>query len=177
MQETVESLRQLFGIGPPCETCKITPGSETPMGYRLGWNHEQFVNDTYRQYFEEPVKDWAFNSTPTWPDSVPYLFLWAGLGFHQPLIYNWLNSRGDGSGHRRIKPGDHWFMVRNIIPGLDSVSATHDAMEEFFAGSFRSYGQEDENPTTILDEEFFQVYYVLDDGKCEARHPQNKKLS
>lgn len=143
MQETIDGMAAVFGIGPPCTTCKITPDSEVPIGYRVGWMHEQFVNPTYRTFFDTPVEDWEFTLSPTWPDSVPQLFLWAFDVFHGKSLLTWLDARGDGSGHRRIS-GDHWFMLRNISPGLDTVSDTNAAMEEFFGGTFES----DVLPTT-----------------------------
>merc|ERR1712087_195472 len=116
--------------------------SETPIGYRTGWVHEHFVNATFRTYFDTPVEDWEFSYTPDWPESVPQLFLW-GSPFFAPELLTWLDSREDGSGHRRISQfpgqpiGDHWFMVRDLF-GAPTVSATNAAMEEFIAGTFES---------------------------------------
>lgn len=122
------SARAFGGLEPPCADCAVAPDATAGVGYRTGWMHRNFVNPDPAwtdALSDVPIDEWEFFFTPSWPDDVPVLFLWATEGFHSPGLLEWLDARGDGSGHRRMGE-DHWF------PARGGATDTNDAMARFF---------------------------------------------
>jgi len=170
MNEVIQSL------APPCADCQIAPDTDNGVEYLLGWMHYNFINEdpAWTSFFDEPEANFNFQVTPSWPEEVPQLFLYGTLLFVQDSLLTWLDERGDGSGHQQIGT-DHWFMART------TANETNQAMAAFFEATSdsdtttaASESDSDTNaPTaapasTVLNDQFCQVYYSLDDGNCET---------
>jgi len=125
MNEVIQSLAGAGG--PPCADCQIAPDTDIGVGYRLGWMHYNWINEdpAWTSFFDEPGANFNFSYTPSWPEEVPQLFLWATEEFHEDSLLTWLDERGDGSGHQQIGT-DHWFMART------TANETNQAMAAFF---------------------------------------------
>ena len=102
-------------------TAPLPPDSTEGLDYRTGWMCHNFVNPDQARtdaLSDVPIDDWEFVLTPTLPEEVPVLFLWATEGFHSPELLEW----GDGSEHQRMD-GDHWFPTRGKITETNGAIA------------------------------------------------------
>jgi len=121
--------------GCPCATCRIAPSSTADnnigIGAKTGWLYYQIIrtdmNTSFAFRIQHPIfnpnggrkptlgdlSSWEFNLVPSFPITVPILYMHSDANLLDDTYEKWIRSRSDGSQHKLIKNSDHWFQVRN----------------------------------------------------------------
>jgi len=123
--------------GCPCSTCQIAPTDKTGIGIgvgigaKTGWPYYQIIRTEMNTSFAYRIKhprvnpnggqqpnfgdlsSWEFNLVPSFPQTVPILYMYSDQMFMDDTYEEWIRNRYDGSQHKLIKNSDHWFQIRN----------------------------------------------------------------
>jgi len=101
----------------PCNDCRIAPGAEG-VGARTGWPYYQMIRSRKGERWldrfatELPLEQWNFSVCPSFPEQVPFLFLYSSDLFSSGDFHQWVDGRGDGSKTVKLANTDHWLQVR-----------------------------------------------------------------
>eukprot|EP00929_Paragymnodinium_shiwhaense_P096144 TRINITY_DN5765_c0_g3_i1.p1 TRINITY_DN5765_c0_g3~~TRINITY_DN5765_c0_g3_i1.p1 ORF type:complete len:352 (+),score=29.57 TRINITY_DN5765_c0_g3_i1:68-1123(+) len=125
-----------LGATSPCDSCRIAPGA-TGVGARTGWPYYELVrHDENGDWIDRlapgvPPSNWKFSLAPSFPEHVPFLFLWSEEPCSSPSFRDWVDSRGDGSKAVRLMGTDHWLQAR-------APKVTNEAMERWLLREHRA---------------------------------------
>ena len=119
-----------LGGTSPCAGCRIAPNTtDDGVGAATGWLYFNLIRtdlpwmtDGFPSEDVLPYNEWELSLVPSFPSSIPILYLYSSELFQSPEYFEWLNNKNDDqqmndttmlpTKYIKINDSDHWLPTR-----------------------------------------------------------------